>query len=898
MSTRAEKRRECIKRAKDGLNAGAINSQEALELSRELKKLDEFGYAWRLLKHVREADDVKSDAELDLRFREEITLCTYKDTHLNDEHRLVRALNILDQGDFLEGCDSPESLGLAGAIHKRLWQVRNDKRELETSLHFYLRGHKVDRAREYVNDGYTGINAAFVLDLLASLESETDGSVETTQGIVHARHDEAKKIRNQIVDGLLPMLEGIKENPKSDYWWVIVTLAEAYFGLNDLEQARLWLNVAQKIENIPHWEFETTAKQLADLAKLLEFDGTKSADDFVESKEGQVLLAFLGDSVAGLKTAYVGKVGLALSGGGFRASLFHIGVLARLAELDQLRHIEVISCVSGGSIIGAYYYLELRKLLMDKRDAKITRKDYIDLVKRVQKGFLKGIQTNIRMRIAAEWTTNLRMIFSKGYSRTQRLGELYEEKLYSEIDDGGANEPRYMSDLLVLPRDSKEQGDESFDPRRQNWNRANKVPVLILNATALNTGHNWQFTATWMGEPPTTVNPNIDSNYRLRRLYYDEIPRDFPRVRLGNAVGASSCVPGLFEPVMLENLYEHPRNHGESEKITVRLVDGGVHDNQGVVGLAEQGCVVMLVSDASGQMEAEDNPSNGLLTVPLRSNSILMSRVRDAGYNVLMSRIRSSELRELMFIHLKMDLRSDPVDWVDSIEPKQSVAEAEGESPLDKETCYHINRHVQRLLAGNRTDLDAWNDAEAFALMLSAYRMTENQLDPSATTLPMPKPEKNEPPIDPEWDFLSVDALQKVAHKDSMFIRILKVGNSTAFKVWHLYKPLRVLGMIVAVIAAGAMCYFGWKYRASALLTIGGVGSTVLTFVVAAIFGKLVMKIVWFRQTLMNILFGIAMSLFGFLVARLHLHVFNPLYLRLGEIHRLTAAKDVAVDDS
>ncbi len=176
MSTRAEQRRECIKRAKDAFNAGAINPQEALDLSKELKRLDEFGYAWRLLKHIREADDVKSDAELDLRFREEITLCTYKDTHLNDEHRLVRALNILDQGDFLESCDSPESLGLAGAIHKRLWQVRNDKRELETSLRYYRRGHEADRAREYVKQGYPGINAAFVLDLLASLESGDGGS--------------------------------------------------------------------------------------------------------------------------------------------------------------------------------------------------------------------------------------------------------------------------------------------------------------------------------------------------------------------------------------------------------------------------------------------------------------------------------------------------------------------------------------------------------------------------------------------------------------------------------------------------------------------------------------------------------------------------------------------------
>lgn len=49
------------------------------------------------------------------------------------------------------------------------------------------------------------------------------------------------------------------------------------------------------------------------------------------------------------------RLGLALSGGGFRASFFHIGVLARLAELDLLRPIEVISTVSGGSIIGALY---------------------------------------------------------------------------------------------------------------------------------------------------------------------------------------------------------------------------------------------------------------------------------------------------------------------------------------------------------------------------------------------------------------------------------------------------------------------------------------------------------------------------------------------------------------
>ena len=45
------------------------------------------------------------------------------------------------------------------------------------------------------------------------------------------------------------------------------------------------------------------------------------------------------------------KLGLALAGGGFRASLFHLGVLRRMAELDLLRYVQVLSTVSGGSIV-------------------------------------------------------------------------------------------------------------------------------------------------------------------------------------------------------------------------------------------------------------------------------------------------------------------------------------------------------------------------------------------------------------------------------------------------------------------------------------------------------------------------------------------------------------------
>jgi hypothetical protein len=255
------------------------------------------------------------------------------------------------------------------------------------------------------------------------------------------------------------------------------------------------------------------------------------------------------------------------------------------------------------------------------------------------------------------------MIFKRNYSRTERVGELYEEELYARVDDGEGKQPRWLNDLFIQPKGE----DKNFAPKHDNWRRASKVPVLILNATTLNTGHNWQFTASWMGEPPVAINTEIDGNYRLRRMYYEDAPSDHQQIRLGHAVAASACVPGLFEPMVLDKLYE---------QITVRLVDGGVHDNQGIMGLLEQDCTVIFVSDASGQMETQDDPSRGLIGVPLRSNSILMARVREAEYRELDARKRSSLVRKLVYLHLKKDLEVNPKDWIGCKEPHVTLDKA------------------------------------------------------------------------------------------------------------------------------------------------------------------------------------------------------------------------------
>ena len=50
------------------------------------------------------------------------------------------------------------------------------------------------------------------------------------------------------------------------------------------------------------------------------------------------------------------KIGLALSGGGMRATLFHLGILKWLAEMELLENIKHVSTVSGGSICAGLVY--------------------------------------------------------------------------------------------------------------------------------------------------------------------------------------------------------------------------------------------------------------------------------------------------------------------------------------------------------------------------------------------------------------------------------------------------------------------------------------------------------------------------------------------------------------
>jgi predicted acylesterase/phospholipase RssA len=809
MSIIPRKDSDAVDKARQILRGRDAEPFELLDLAKSLMCEMRFGFARRLLMRAINHKCIDADKSLRHTIFQKLAVCTYKDQDLPADDRLARALQILQKVENFKTTVNQESLGLLGSIHKRKWEVDTQRHQLERSLGYYMRGYEEGPAKD---QGYTGINAAFVLDLLASLEEgaaeqacecpTTDTEPIETPKSAKKKRAKAKEIRQDIVDRVEPLIKDEKHVWVADKWWYYATVAEAHFGLKNYDEAVEWIKAGQAIVGtVYEWELETCARQLASLARMQSKEHLKG-EEFSNTRAWDALeKAFGSDAVP--RTAFLGKIGLALSGGGFRASLYHLGVLARLAELDVLRQVEVLSCVSGGSIVGAHYYLKVRHLLQTKSEDEIKREDYINLVSDMIDEFAEGVKKNVRMSIPLNPFKTFWMLWDKDYSRTARAGELYEKYLYSRILDGGENDKRWLSGLTIAPLIKKADGsvekDEDFAPKYQNWRRDAKVPILVLNAATLNTGHTWQFTATWMGESPHGIDGEIDGNDRLRRLYYGDAPEKHQNVRLGSAVGASAAVPGVFEPLTLDGLYP---DH------IVRLVDGGVCDNQGVASLFEQDCRVMLVSDASGQMTTERAASRSIYGVLLRTYGVFQARIREAQYHDLKGRRRANLLLGLMFVHLKSDLEIDPIDWTNCQDPYVASDDARPPSRRGRQTRYGIAKDVQDLLSGIRTDLDSFSDAEAYALMTSGYRMTEHQFRYEKCVEGFA-----DAPQALDWKFLQIEESMKVNGAGYDYLKkLLAAGGSLAFKVWKIDPLLKYGFRITMLLLAAFVAWLGYKY--------------------------------------------------------------------------------------
>jgi predicted acylesterase/phospholipase RssA len=220
------------------------------------------------------------------------------------------------------------------------------------------------------------------------------------------------------------------------------------------------------------------------------------------------------------------KLGLGLSGGGFRASLFHLGVLRRLAELGLLQQVNVLSTVSGGSIVAALYFLHLKRVV-ETTPGPLTRDDFVAIVDRVEQQFREGVTHNPRGRLFLNLIQNLGIICT-GRTLGHRMGVLYNRYLYRsisrEILEAGAGSAPFDPERGVPLTQTQ------FKPETLEKNRLPAGPhtlpgfKLILNSTALNTGKPFRFTLDDVGDP------------QLGYIRYDELDKVDGYRRLLNSV--------------------------------------------------------------------------------------------------------------------------------------------------------------------------------------------------------------------------------------------------------------------------------------------------------------------------------------------------------------------------
>lgn len=920
MNNAKNKLQDEIELAQNILAGSATSLQDFKEfkaLVGSLKGGQKFGLARKLLASVRVQYATPETVELAQSFTkgrphggkatapvwliQQQALCTYKDEELQPSKRFAEALRLLEGiGLRNKNTTNAETLSLGGAVYRRMWEQSGQLDDLYSALSFYLAAWEGDK--DDAERCYGGINAAFIYDQmafrlhgLAATEMTSDGD-GVRQSINTMRAEEYSKRAYDLREEILAQLNKWEKLAVVIDYWFAVTRADAYLGLAMMEpknfiHAQEWYGKAAELladedEDDKEWRLQTSFKQALSLARL---HGFIPSDKEKWKPVGLALTALLGEEAERALTCQRGKVGLALSGGGFRASFYHLGAMARMAEMDVLRGVDVLSTVSGGSIVGAQYYLEVQHLLETHSDATLTPQLYIDAVRRLQAQFLSGVQRNLRVRTFANLCLNFRMV-SGSYSRTHRLGELYEKELYRHVADNHRPcKPRVMPQLLITPANHA-QG--TFNPKYNNWRRASKVPVLLLNSTSLNTGHNWQFTAKSMGEPPGILQDGVDTNERYRRLNYDQAPRDeLQNFRLGYAVAASSCVPGLFDPIVLKGLYPGR---------TVRLVDGGVHDNQGVAGLLDEGCTRILCSDASGQMQDEKSPADNFVGVPLRAFSISQDRVREAQLQDLQARTDSHALEGLFFIHLKKDLETEPIDWVNCQDSTKSPA------CYPRTTPYGIDRDLQRLLAGMRTDLDSFTEVEAYALMLSGYLMTEYefkqlQAQHERQGLPGTWGDYNINAPRAEWDFLKLENIMRKPGDSSdarrqELAKQLEASSTLFLKIWQLNKTLKAVTLVGGI---ALFLYVGYLLLTNLTTPISpSLGQITWGVAAVAVFSLALSIGIPFYQYLRpkvamrNFVQNIGVALAGWLVAKIHLCVFDRMFLRQGRLKRLLELLD------
>ena len=193
---------------------------------------------------------------------QQLALVTYKSKDLVPLNALTEGRDILAELSPATSID-PETLGLWGAIHKRLSELAPTAEERQAALNESIAAY--EKGFVLKHDYYNGINYAFLLNVRAAQSSGDDAVADRVQ---------AGRVRQRVLTDCRERLAaGVKgEDQKSQAeteYWVRATLAEALFGLGQHAEADAALTDAKQMAP-ESWMADSTQQQLTTLGKLLD----------------------------------------------------------------------------------------------------------------------------------------------------------------------------------------------------------------------------------------------------------------------------------------------------------------------------------------------------------------------------------------------------------------------------------------------------------------------------------------------------------------------------------------------------------------------------------------------------------------------------------------------------
>lgn len=308
------------------------------------------------------------------------------------------------------------------------------------------------------------------------------------------------------------------------------------------------------------------------------------------------------------------KIGLALSGGGYRAAAFHLGTFRKLKELGILDQVDVISTISGGSIAGAFYCLNKDNFQsFDEQLVKALQKSTIKRILFSWPIFLHMLIFLLVLILYFGLCLNLDFwLVNFGFSFTSNNWYKLLALLYLFIF------LIFHFKFISLTKLKIKAYNQIFFKDKMMCYLPDK-PELVMNATNLSTGTLFSF----------SKRKSSDSSYEYHIPSDERITFNCTDMLIAKAVASSTCVPFAFDPVKIERKYFINPEH--FELVSPRLIDGGIYDNQGIHKLTQKNssyfCSNIIVSDGS-QPFVYKFSGNNIGSVFYRSVDLMMRRIK------------------------------------------------------------------------------------------------------------------------------------------------------------------------------------------------------------------------------------------------------------------------------